>query len=92
MAIVDMILVDGVVSRRGMADSIVKWVRENNLLETRILCQSTKGAVQMFMAGRDPSETGRTGTTNGGAMKISPIDIINVARPMAKLIDDVEET
>jgi len=92
MAIVDMILVDGAVSRRGMADRIVKWVRENNLLETRILGPSTKGAVQMLMAGHDPSETGKTGITNGGAMKISPIGIINVARPMAKLVDDVEET
>ncbi len=92
MAIVDMILVDGAVSRRGMADRIVKWVTENNLLETRILGPSTKAAVRDLIAGRDPSETGRMGTTNGGAMKISPIGIINVARPMAKLVDDVEET
>ena len=92
LAIVDMILVDGAVSRRGMADRIVKWVTENNLLETRILGPSTKAAVRDLMAGRDPSETGRLGTTNGGAMKISPIGIINVARPMAKLVDDVEET
>ena len=92
LAIVDMILVDGAVSRRGMADRIVKWVTENNLLETRILGPSTKAAVRDLMAGRDPSETGRLGTTNGGAMKISPIGIINVARPMAKLLDDVEET
>ena len=92
MAIVDMILVDGAVSRRGMADRIVKWVTENNLLETRILGPSTKAAVRDLMAGRDPSETGRMGTTNGGAMKIAPVGIINVARPMAKLVDDVEET
>lgn len=92
MAIVDMILVDGKVSSRGMADRIVKWVRENNLLETRILGPSTIRAVQMLMAGHDPSETGRAGTTNGGAMKISPIGIINVARLMKKLVNDVEET
>lgn len=92
MAIVDMILVDGAVSRRGMADRIVKWVAENNLLETRILGPSTKAAVRDLMAGRDPSETGRMGTTNGGAMKIAPVGIINVARPMARLVDDVEET
>ena len=91
MAIVDMILVDGAVSRHGMADRIVKWVTENNLLETRILGPSTKGAVQQLIAGRDPSETGRAGTTNGGGMKIAPVGIINVARPMAKLVDDVEE-
>ena len=92
MAIVDMILVDGAVTRRGMADRIVKWVTENNLLETRILGPSTKGAVQQLIAGRDPSETGRAGTTNGGGMKIAPIGIINAARPTAKLVDDVEET
>jgi len=92
MVIIDMILVDGAVSRRGMADRIVKWVTENNLLEKRILGPSTKGAVQALIAGRDPSETGRTGTTNGGGMKIAPVGIINVARPMMKLVDDVEET
>lgn len=91
MAIVDMILVDGAVTRRGMADRIVKWVAENNLLETRILGPSTKAAVQALMVGRDPSETGRAGTTNGGGMKIAPIGIINVNRSTAKLVDDVEE-
>ncbi len=92
MAIIDMILVDGVVTRRGMADRIIKWVTDNNLMETRILGPSTKAAVRELMAGRDPSETGRAGTTNGGAMKITPIGIINVARPLTKLVDDVEET
>lgn len=92
MAIVDMILVDGAVNHRGMADRIVNWVAQNNLLETRILGPSTKAAVRDLIAGRDPSETGRMGTTNGGAMKITPIGVINVARPMAKLVDDVEET
>jgi len=91
MAIVDMILVDGAVTRRGMADRIVKWVSENNLLETRILGPSTKAAVQALMAGRDPSETGKAGTTNGGGMKIAPIGIINVNRSTAKLVGDVEE-
>ncbi len=92
MAIVDMILVDGVITRRGMADRIVKWVSDNSLLETRILGPSTKAAVRELMAGRDPSETGITGTTNGGAMKIAPIGIANVGRPQEKLVDDVEET
>jgi ADP-ribosylglycohydrolase len=91
MAIVDMILVDGAVTRRGMADRIVKWVVENNLLETRILGPSTKAAVRELMERRDPSETGRAGTTNGGGMKIAPVGIINVARPTARLVDDVEE-
>ena len=91
MAIVDMILVDGEVTRRGMANRIVKWVTDNNLLETRILGPSTKAAVQALMAGRDPSETGKAGTTNGGGMKIAPIGIINVNRTTARLVDDVEE-
>jgi len=91
MAIVDMILVDGEVTRRGMADRIVKWVAENNLLETRILGPSTKAAVTALMVGRDPSETGKAGTTNGGGMKIAPIGIINVNRTTAKLVADVEE-
>jgi ADP-ribosylglycohydrolase len=91
MAIVDMILVDGKVTRRGMADRIVKWVAENHLLETRILGPSTKAAVQALMAGRDPSETGKAGTTNGGGMKIAPIGLINVNRTTVKLVADVEE-
>jgi ADP-ribosylglycohydrolase len=91
MEIVDMILTDGRVNRQGMADRIVNWVKENNLLETRILGPSTIRAVQLLIERHDPSETGKAGTTNGGAMKISPIGIINVARPMAKLVDDVDE-
>jgi ADP-ribosylglycohydrolase len=91
MAIVDMILMDGKLSRKGMADRIVKWVTDNRLMETRILGPSTIRAVQALMAGEDPSETGKQGTTNGGAMKIAPVGIINVANPLDRLIDDVEE-
>ena len=91
MAIVDMILRDGKLSRKGMADRIVKWVTDNRLLETRILGPSTIHAVQALMAGEDPTDTGRQGTTDGGAMRIAPVGIINVSNPMAKLLDDVEE-
>jgi ADP-ribosylglycohydrolase len=43
------------------------------------------------MEGKDPRETGRQGVTNGAAMKISPIGIINVGN-REKLLDDVEKT
>jgi ADP-ribosylglycohydrolase len=44
----------------------------------------------MLMTGKDPLKTGRFGTTNGAAMKISPIGIINIGG-LEQLIDDVEK-
>jgi ADP-ribosylglycohydrolase len=90
MLLVEMILEDGAVTPDGMARRILNWATEKRLLETGLLGPSTSRAIRALMEGGDPSETGRYGTTNGAAMKISPIGIIN-AYKVENIVDDVEK-
>ena len=89
MIVVRMILEDGRVTPQGMARRILRWATDGRLLETGLLGPSTSRAIRMLMAGEDPLKTGRHGTTNGAAMKISPIGIIDTGN-LEKLVDDVE--
>lgn len=90
MLVVEMILDDGEVTPRGMADRVLRWATERRLLETGLLGPSTSRAIRELMKGTDPRESGKYGTTNGAAMKISPIGIIN-AYSTEKIVDDVEK-
>lgn len=90
MLLVETILEDGSVTPVGMATRILKWATERRLLETGLLGPSTSRAIRALMDGGDPSETGRYGTTNGAAMKISPIGIID-AYKVENIVDDVEK-
>lgn len=90
MLVVQMILEDGYATPQGMAKRILKWAKDGHLLETGLLGPSTSRAIRMLMKGKDPLESGRYGTTNGAAMKISPVGIINMGK-LEQLIDDVEK-
>ncbi|MDB6145906.1 MAG: ADP-ribosylation/crystallin [Pseudomonas sp.] len=47
-----------------------------------LLGPSTKRAIEMILAGHTPEEAGRFGTTNGAAMRITPVGIAaNIANP-----------
>jgi len=91
MLVVEMLLEDGGATPEGMARRILKWATDRRLLESGLIGPSTSRAIRALMEGKDPRETGRQGVTNGAAMKISPIGIINVGNRQ-KLIDDVERT
>jgi ADP-ribosylglycohydrolase len=54
-----------------------------------LLGPSTKRAIEMILAGHSPEEAGRYGTTNGAAMRITPVGIAaDVASP-ERFIDAV---
>lgn len=47
-----------------------------------LLGPSTKRAIDMILAGHSPEQSGRYGTTNGAAMRITPVGIaIDIAQP-----------
>ena len=79
----------GHISARALAAALVEWERE---MQARgladLLGPSTRRAVAAVVAGEDPITTGRTGTTNGAAMRITPV---GVATPLHRLIEAVME-
>ncbi|MFI5607319.1 ADP-ribosylglycohydrolase family protein [Amycolatopsis sp. NPDC051903] len=89
------LLVDGGghVDPRVFADALLAWEAD---LITRgsadLLGPSTKRALQLLEEGVPPEEAGRTGTTNGAAMRVPPVGIATPPDDLATLVDTVAET
>ena len=72
------LLIDGGghVDPRHLAEALLTWeddMRARGSLD--LLGPSTKHALEQVRAGADPRRTGREGTTNGAAMRVSPVGI-----------------
>jgi ADP-ribosylglycohydrolase len=80
----------GTIHPRAMADALMRWEREMaDRGRVELLGPSTRRALVALAAGDDPSLTGRTGTTNGAAMRIAPVGVATPARPLERLLDAV---
>lgn len=74
---------------RAWAEDLLGWeadIRRRGLAD--LLGPSTRAALDALLAGADPAETGRRGTTNGAAMRITPVGIATPPGP--RLLDRVE--
>ena len=77
----------GTIEPRGLADALLAWEREMVARgQVGLLGPSTKRALTALAAGRDPALTGLTGTTNGAAMRITPVGIATPAEPLERLL------
>jgi ADP-ribosylglycohydrolase len=66
-----------------LAQRLIEWEARMQAKGSQdLLGPSTKRAIEMILAGYSPEEAGRYGTTNGAAMRITPVGIAaNVANP-----------
>ena len=71
-------------------DALLKWVEENGDKNPYIIGPNTAKALKAIKEGADIKETGKFATTNGSAMKVSPIGIIYNYQNENELIDKVE--
>ncbi|MDN5853224.1 MAG: ADP-ribosylglycohydrolase family protein [Actinomycetia bacterium] len=83
------LLIDGSgrVEPRAFADALVRWesaMRSKGSLD--LLGPSTKAAVSAIADGKDPSRAGLGGTTNGAAMRITPVAVAVPPHPPEKLL------
>lgn len=77
----------GTIEPEKLADALLGWEREmaeRGRLD--LLGPSTKLALAAVAAGQDPRLTGRGGTTNGAAMRITPVGIATPAEPLERLL------
>lgn len=82
----------GHVEAEPFARSLVRWeddMRARGSLD--LLGPSTKAAVAAVLAGTPIEEAGRNGTTNGAAMRITPVGIAVGSTDLAVLVDRVVE-
>lgn len=91
--IVGRLLVDGggALDPYALADALLAWQRE---MQERgsldLLGPSTLRALAALQAGAPVEEAGRTGDTNGAAMRIAPVGIACPGEPLDRLVDAVE--
>ena len=57
-----------------------------------LLGPSTRHALQLVAAGTSTELTGRSGSTNGAAMRVAPVGIAFPPEPLARLVDAVFQT
>jgi ADP-ribosylglycohydrolase len=83
---------DGRLDPTRFAEALVEWERgmaAKGSLD--LLGPSTKTAVQRILDGVPASEAGSTGTTNGAAMRITPVGISTSADDLEVLVDAVQD-
>ena len=78
----------GIINTESYINQLIKWKNESKV--AALVCgPSTLKALEAIERGVSVEETGKLGTTNGAAMKISPIGIISDYRDMDSLINNV---
>ena len=75
------------------ADTLLRWERDTHARGVNdLLGPSTKRAIEALQRGVPAAEAGRSGVTNGAAMRIVPVGIAVATAPLAGLVDAVEAT
>ena len=83
---------DGRVDPGELAAALLGWEREMAARGSLdLLGPSTKRALLAVQAGVPPTEAGRSGDTNGAAMRIAPVGIATAADPLPALVDRVQQ-
>jgi ADP-ribosylglycohydrolase len=83
---------DGRLDPTRFAEALIAWERDMAAKGSLdLLGPSTKTAVQRIVDGVPASEAGSTGTTNGAAMRITPVGIANLADDLDTLVDAVQD-
>jgi len=86
-AIVD---ADGAVDAEVVSRHLVAWADRVGASEGNFLGPSSARAIQALRDGASPWETGKTGETNGAAMRIAPVGLISSPENLPALVDRVE--
>ena len=73
-----------------LAHSLIEWEAAMQAKGSQdLLGPSTKRAIEMILAGHSPEEAGRFGTTNGAAMRITPVGIAADVKDEAQFVQAV---
>ncbi len=83
----------GAFDHRRWVAALLDWEREVKARGSYdLLGPSTKRALDAINAGMSPEEAGRSGDTNGAAMRIGPVGILMPHEPLDALVEKVAET
>ncbi|QGQ19159.1 ADP-ribosylglycohydrolase family protein [Cellulomonas sp. JZ18] len=71
---------------------LLAWVDAAGPRADAVIGPSTAAALTLLRAGADPRTTGRSGRTNGAAMRVAPVGVVVPTEDLDALVDAVEET
>ena len=70
---------------------LIRWIDENPDKSKMQIGPSTSKAIELLKDGKSFHESGKFGTTNGAAMKVAPIGIIEDYNDISNLVKTVEQ-
>jgi len=80
----------GRIDPSDLAQSLIDWEVVMQAKGSQdLLGPSTKRAIEMILAGHSPEEAGRFGTTNGAAMRITPVGIASDVTDEQQFVESV---
>ncbi len=83
----------GSFDHRRWVNALVDWEKDVKARGSYdLLGPSTKRAIDAINNGEPPEEAGRSGDTNGAAMRIAPVGILMPGQPVEALVNKVAET
>lgn len=90
--IINFILKYDQIEMNAFSTEMKKWASQEKILEKHFFGPSTKKAITRLLNNEDPRETGNRNVTNGAAMRIAPIGVINVGNIKQAVYDAIEVT
>ncbi len=89
LALAALYLRDGQMTAEGVAQAMLDWAARSEHLSL-YLGPSTRRALEALRAGTEPRHSGRQGKTNGAAMRVAPVGIVNAGNLEGALRDTIE--
>nr|WP_112133893.1 ADP-ribosylglycohydrolase family protein [Glycomyces dulcitolivorans] len=88
-----LIACDGRLPADEFARRLLSWERDMIAKDSLdLLGPSTKAALQRLQDGEDPATTGQGGSTNGAAMRVTPVGIAVPFEPRVPFLDAVQDS
>ena len=89
LLVCDSIIEEGQFDTGLYLHKLIRWADENPEKNASQIGPSTSKALDLLRAGKSYVESGKYGTTNGSAMKVSPLGILHDYHDIEGLVDDV---
>jgi ADP-ribosylglycohydrolase len=90
--LVGRLLLSGRIDPRELADALSAWEQDMKARGSLdLLGPSTRRAIEAVRNGTPPEEAGRSGDTNGAAMRITPVGIATYPDDLPALVSQVQE-
>lgn len=90
LALAEVYLRDGQMSAEAAAQAMLDWATAQSEHLALYLGPSTRRALETLRAGESPRQSGRAGKTNGAAMRIAPVGIVNAGNLDGASSDTIE--